>query len=64
MDERIKMIPEHRAVVEHSEELRKQCCSAGVVQCPECEEDVAWGSLLPHTVRIQSKEKTDLIVHH
>ena len=40
MDESIRIISDHRAVLEHLAELRKQCCGAGVVQYPECEEDV------------------------
>ena len=62
MNERIRMITEHndavrRAVIVHSEEMRQQFCGAGVVLCPECATEVAWGNLLPHRLEYCPKKR-------
>ena len=36
------------AVVACTEELRSATRGQGVVVCPDCEEEVAWGNLLSH----------------
>ena len=52
-DERRRMMGAHNAaikaaVVASTEELRSATRGQGVVVCPDCEEEVAWGNLLSH----------------
>ena len=56
VDERIKKIEAHNSKV--LEDVRKQTITLrevtrgqGVVNCPDCHEDVAWGHLLIHRTR-------------
>ena len=37
-----------RGVIADTEELRDKTRGKGVVSCPECQEDVAWGNILSH----------------
>ena len=53
LDARIRKIEEHNAVIlesliQETYDLRNATCGMGVVSCPECEEDVPWGSLMDH----------------
>ena len=56
VDERVKKIEAHNSRV--SENVRKETFTLreatrgqGVVNCPDCHEDVAWGDLLNHRTR-------------
>ena len=53
LDARIRKIEEHNAVIlesliQETYDLRNATRGMGVVSCPECEEDVPWGSLMDH----------------
>ena len=59
-DERRRMITSHnenirRAVEQHTAALREQFRGCGVVECPDCREQVPWGSILAH--RLESCKK-------
>jgi hypothetical protein len=57
LDARIRKIEEHNAVIlesliQETYDLRNATRGMGVVSCPECEEDVPWGSLMDHRTRL------------
>ena len=52
-DERRKMMNAHneliyQAVVSDTEKLKRNTVGRGIVKCPECQDNVAWGNLLSH----------------
>ena len=56
-DERRRMITGHndairRAIEEDTEALREASRGDGVVVCPDCGMEVAWGNILPHRLEI------------
>ena len=60
MDERIKRIEEHNACVldtvrQETMDLREVTRGWGLVVCPECLEDVPWGSIMDHRTKSCSK---------
>ena len=62
-DERRSFLTTHneairKAVTEETERLREASRGDGVVTCPDCSDQVAWGNLLPHRLETCLQKKT------
>ena len=60
-DERRRMMTGHNdairsEVINDTEQLREEFRGRGVVPCPECRQDVAWGNIMSHRLET-CKEK-------
>ena len=61
-DERRRMMTAHnesvrQAVIKDTNAIRNRTRGDGVVMCPDCQEEVAWGNLLPHRLELCSAKR-------
>ena len=62
-DERRRMMTSHndsirQAVIEDTDRLREEFRGRGVVTCPDCGCQVAWGNIIPHRLETCKKKRT------
>ena len=66
-DERRRMMTCHNesvrsGVIEDTERLREEFRGRGVINCPECGQDVAWGNIMSHRLETCKNKRVFFII--